>query len=152
SGLRTPTNSPMLSRNSLLSITMNPPPAAARIVWWSWHTPYHRNPSPRSHHEREERTLRPPFNPGPSRGPRHAGGSLAGHRHRAGYLVLVRADGVRGKRREAGRGEDELRPGHGVPCCRDGLGSAADVCRAGRGLGWLTAHRNRVERRSARGW
>ena len=30
--------------------------------------------------------------PGRSRGPRHAGGSLAGHRHRAGYFVLVRAD------------------------------------------------------------
>ena len=35
---------------------------------------------------------------------------------------------------------------------RDGLGSAADVCRAGRGLGaWLAADRDRVERRSARG-
>ena len=49
-------------------------------------------------------------------------------------------------RREARRGEVELRPGHGVPLRRDGLGSAADVCRAGRGLGWLAAHRNRVER------
>ena len=39
------------------------------------------------------------------------------------------------QRREARRGEDELRPGHGVPRCRDGLGSAPDVRRAGRGLG-----------------
>ena len=146
------TNSPRPSRNWFRSTTMNPPPAAARIAWWSWRTPYRRNPIPRSHHEREERSLRTPFSPGRSRGPRHAGGSLAGHRHRAGYFVLVRADGVRGARRKARRGEVELRPGHGVPCCRDGLGSAADVCRAGRGLGWLAAHRNRVERRSARGW
>src|SRR5213594_2269806 len=48
--------------------------------------------SKESHHEREERSLRTPFSPGRSRGPRHAGGSLAGHRHRAGYFVLVRAD------------------------------------------------------------
>src|SRR5205085_8303638 len=134
SGLRTPTNSPMLSRNSLLSITMNPPPAAARIVWWSWHTPYHRNPSPRSHHEREERSVGTPFRPGRSRGPRHAGGSLAGHRHRARNLVLVRAGEVRGAGREAGRDEVGLRPRHGVARGGDGLGSAADVCRAGRGL------------------
>ena len=31
-------------------------------------------------------------------------------------------------------------------------GIAAHVCRAGRGLGWLAAHRHRVDRRSARGW
>jgi hypothetical protein len=30
-----------------------------------------------------------PNEPGRSRGPRHAGGSLAGHRHRAGHFVLV---------------------------------------------------------------
>ena len=39
------------------------------------------------------------------------------------------------QRREARRGEVELRPGHGVPFRRDGLGSAADVRRGGRGLG-----------------
>src|SRR5713226_6080666 len=127
-------------RNSFRSITMNPPPAAARIAWWSWRTLCRRNPIPRSHHEREERSLRTPFRPGRSRSPRHAGGSLAGHRHWAGYFVLVRADGVRGARREARRCENELRPGHGVPCRRDGLGPAADVCREGRGLGWLAAH------------
>src|SRR5262249_508364 len=65
--------------------------AAARIAWWSWRTLCRRNPIPRSHHEREERTLRTPFHSGRSRGPRHAGGSLAGHRHRAGYFGLVRA-------------------------------------------------------------
>src|SRR5207237_7480194 len=83
--------------------------AAARIDLWPWRTLYRRNPIPRSHHAREERSLRTPFNPGPSRGPRPAGGSLAGHRYRAWYLVLVRADGVRGKGREASGGEDDLR-------------------------------------------
>src|SRR6202795_5011280 len=66
--------------------------AAARIAWWSWRTLCRRNPIPRSHHEREERSLRTPFSPGRSRGPRHAGGGLAGHRPRTGYCVLVRAD------------------------------------------------------------
>jgi len=35
--------------------------------WWSWPPPpplCHRNPIPRSHHEREERSLRTPFRPG----------------------------------------------------------------------------------------
>src|SRR2546425_1072462 len=85
-------NSPKPSRNSFRNITMNPLRAAARIAWWSWRTLCRSNPIPRSHHEREERSLRTPFSPGRSRGPRHAGGSLAGHRHRAGYFVLVRAD------------------------------------------------------------
>jgi hypothetical protein len=49
---------------------MNPPPAAARIAWLSWRTPCRRNPIPRSHYEREERSLRTPFRPGRSRGPR----------------------------------------------------------------------------------
>src|SRR5437763_16132022 len=89
----------------------------------------------RSHYEPEERSLRTPLRPGRSRGPRHAGGSLAGHRHRAGYFVLVRADGVRGARRQARRGEVELRPGHGVPFRRDGLGSAAEICRGKQRLG-----------------
>ena len=98
-------------------------------------------------HEREERSLRTPFHPGRSRGPRHAGGSLAGHRHRAGHFVLVRADGVRGARREARRGEVELRSGHGVTLRRDGLGSAAEVGDPVRWLGSrLAAHRERVER------
>ncbi len=129
------TNSPRPSRNWLRSTTMNPPPADARIAWWSWRTLCRRNPIPRSHHEREERSLRTPFSPGRSRGPRHAGGSLAGHRHRAGDFVLVRADRVRGARREAGCGDVELRPGHGVAFRRDGLGSAAEVCRQGEGWG-----------------
>ena len=42
----------------------NPPRAAARIAWWSWRTPSRSNPSPRSHHEREEGSLRTPFHPG----------------------------------------------------------------------------------------
>jgi DNA-binding transcriptional ArsR family regulator len=67
-------------------------PAAGPIAWWSWRTLCPRNPIPRSHHERKERSLRTPFRPGRSRGSRHAGGSLAGHRYRAGYFVLVRAD------------------------------------------------------------
>src|SRR6059036_3777570 len=86
------TNSPRPSRNWFRSTTMNPPPAAARIAWWSWRTRCRGNPISRSHHEREERSLRTPFGPGRSRGPRHTGGSLAGHRHRAGHFVLVRAD------------------------------------------------------------
>src|SRR5881397_348952 len=40
------TNSPRASRNSFRSITMNPPPAAARIAWWSWHTQCRKNPNP----------------------------------------------------------------------------------------------------------
>ena len=32
--------------------------------WWSWRTLCSRNPIPRSHHEREERTLWTPFRPG----------------------------------------------------------------------------------------
>src|SRR5216684_822087 len=83
------TSSPRPSRNWLRSTTMHPPPAAARIAWWSWRTLCRRNPIPRSHHEREERSLRAPFRPGRSRGPRHAGGSLAGHRDCAGDFVLV---------------------------------------------------------------
>ncbi len=39
----------------------------------------------------KQEAYRSPFRPGRIRGPRHAGGSLAGHRHRAGYFVLVRA-------------------------------------------------------------
>src|SRR5712692_8245833 len=84
-------NSPRPSRNSFQNTTMNPPPAAARIAWWSWRTLCRRSPTPRSHHEREKRSLRTPFDPSRSRGPGHAGGSLAGHRHRAGHFVLVRA-------------------------------------------------------------
>ena len=38
--------------------------AAARIAWWSWRALCSRNPIPRSHYEREERTLRTPFRPG----------------------------------------------------------------------------------------
>ena len=38
------------------------------------------------------------------------------------------------QRRQTGRGEDELRPGHGVPRRRDGLGSAPDVRRRIRRL------------------
>src|SRR5256886_360015 len=72
-------------------VTEAPRLAAEDIAWWSWRTLCRRNPIPRSHHEREERSLRTPFGAGRSRGPRHAGGSLAGHRHRAGYFVLVHA-------------------------------------------------------------
>src|SRR5215470_7539007 len=127
---------------------MNPPRAAARIAWWSWRTLCRKNPIPkRSHHEREERNLRTSLGPGRSRGPRHAGGSLAGHRHRAGDFVLVRAGRVRGARREARGGENELRPGHGVTFRRDGLGTAAKVGCPVRWLGpRLAAHRERVER------
>src|SRR5580765_6895701 len=121
-GRRSATNSPRPSRNWFRSTTMHPPPAAARIAWWLWRTLSHENPIPRSRHEREEGSFRTPFSPGRSRGPRHAGGSLAGDRHRAGHFVLVRADRVRGARREARRGEVELRPWHGVPFRRDGLG------------------------------
>jgi hypothetical protein len=32
--------------------------------WWSWRTLCSRNPIPRSHYEREERTLWTPFRPG----------------------------------------------------------------------------------------
>jgi DNA-binding transcriptional ArsR family regulator len=71
---------------------MNPPPAAVRIAWWSWRTLRRRYPIPRSDHEREERSLWTPLGPGRSRGSRHAGGSVAGHRDRARYFVLVRAD------------------------------------------------------------
>ena len=60
--------------------------------------PYRKNPNPRSHHEREEGSLRTPFRPDRIRGPRHTGGSLARHRHRAGYFVLVRTGRVRGDR------------------------------------------------------
>ncbi len=60
------------------------PGGRARIAWWSWRTLCRRNPIPRSHHEREERSLRTPFNPGRSRGPRHAGGSVEGVRPRDG--------------------------------------------------------------------
>ena len=76
--------------------------------------PYRRNPIPRSHHECEERSLRAPFRPGGSGGPRLAGGSLAGHRVGAGRLVLVRADGVRGARRQPIAVRMRFRPGHGV--------------------------------------
>src|SRR6266566_3836104 len=77
-------NSPRPSRNSFRSTTMDLPPAAAHIAWWSWRTP-------RSHHEREERSQRSPFRSGRIRSPRHAGGSVAGPRHRSRYFVLVRA-------------------------------------------------------------
>ena len=86
------TNSRRPSRDSFRSITMNPPLAAARIAWWSSRIHCRRNPIPRSRHEREERSVRTPFSPGRNRGPRHAGGSVTGHCHRAWYLVLVRAD------------------------------------------------------------
>jgi hypothetical protein len=43
-------------------------------------------------------------------------------------------------------------PGMEIQFRRDGLGSAAEVCRRGSWLGsWLAGHRGRVERRSARG-
>src|SRR5207245_95888 len=74
-----------------LLVTTHLPPAAARIAWSSCHTLNRGNPSPRSNHEREERSQRSPVGSGRIRSPRHAGGSLAGHRHRAGYFVLVRA-------------------------------------------------------------
>src|SRR4029077_16557445 len=106
------TNSPRPSRNSFRSITMNPPPAAARIAWWSWATPRRRNPVPRSHHEREERSLRTPFNPGRSRGPRHAGGSLAGDRHGTGHLRMVRPHAQGGAPR--GTTGEQLRTGNGL--------------------------------------
>ena len=78
---------------------MNPPPAASRIAWWSWRTLCRRNPIPRSHHEREERSLRMLFQSrSKSRSPaRRAGpwatplrmlplaiGNDAGDRHRQG--------------------------------------------------------------------
>ena len=56
------------------------------------------------------------------------------------------------RRREARRGDVELRSRHGVPLRGDGLGSAADVRQGGRRLGsGLAADRDRVERRSAGG-
>src|SRR2546428_122586 len=67
-------------------------PAAARIAWSSWPTLCRRNPIPRSHHEREERSQRSPFRSGRIRSPRHAGGSVAGPGHRSRYFVLVRAN------------------------------------------------------------
>jgi hypothetical protein len=105
----------------------------------------------RSDHEREERSLRTPFRPDRSRGPRHAGGGLAGDRHRAGNFVVVRADRVRGARRKARRGDAELRSGHGVPFSHHGVGSAAAVRRRVQRVGpRLASDRRRVERRGAR--
>src|SRR4029077_7662761 len=131
------TNSPRPSRNSFRSITMNPPPAAARIAWWSWLTLCRRNPIPRSHHEREERSLRTPLGPGRSRGSRHAGGSLAGHRNRAGDFVLDGAGRGRGGRRQSPRREEHIRTGYGGSLARDGLGTAAQV-------GWRVRWRPRL--------
>ena len=41
------TNSPKPSRNSFRSITMNLPPAAARIAWWLWRTLCRKKPDPK---------------------------------------------------------------------------------------------------------
>src|SRR5262249_45521469 len=42
----------------------SPPGPKERVVPWSWRTLYRKNPIPRSHHEREERSLWTPFRPG----------------------------------------------------------------------------------------
>ena len=70
--------------------------------WWSWRTLCSRNPIPRSHYKREERTLWTPFRPGSSRGPgQHpvCGGATIGRspgacgyrQVRAAHLRLVSA-------------------------------------------------------------
>ena len=69
------------------------PPRAACIASSSWPTRCRRHRLPRSRHEREDRCVRTPIHRGRSRGPRHAGGGVAGHRDRARHLVVVRADG-----------------------------------------------------------
>jgi DNA-binding transcriptional ArsR family regulator len=54
--------------------------------------PLPKKPNPWSYYEREAGRQRTPFRPGRIRGRGHAGGSLAGARHRAGHFILVRAN------------------------------------------------------------
>ena len=56
------------------TITTNPPPEGARTAWFSSPTLCRTKRAPRSHHERQKRTVRTPLGPGRSPGPRHAGG------------------------------------------------------------------------------
>ena len=131
---------------------MNPRPAAARIAWWSWRIHFRRHPeTPRSNHEREKEA--------------HGRRSVQVEVEVPGTPEEVWAAIATGPGISSWFVPTEFEERDGKPVavtCNFGPGMESrsavttwDPPRMfaahWRGLGWLAANGNRVERRSTRG-